>query len=451
MKKTVTVSLNGRVFTMDEDAYQLLDIYLQNLRSYFEKEEGATEILADFEARIEELLSEKLQSGRTVVAFVEIEEVIARVGKPADFATADEAETPPAAPETKNTRKKLFRNMHDKIVGGVCSGLAAYFGWDATWVRLAFVVLAFIPAGLTKVVYHIVPGGAHSSSFSMSFLIIAYVIAWIVVPKAKTAEEKLQMRGEPVTVENIGKTVSAQAAPPTSQSNNNGCLSGGLSVLGALLKVSLIVIGLLVVIPLLFALGIVVVVLFGVLFGVTGGLLGGLGSELIGESSFFAINRPVLAIVSLVLILGIPSAAMIYWVVAKIAKLKPVSLLFKRISLAIWLVALALLCCSGIHFNKNNWMKGQRWKNGTFLWNKASYEVYDANDANDKSEPIEGSGRQGERQVDFDGAVSTLRLGKHLIAKVQIEQTDSGKTTLFYSGDENFVKNIREDLKDNRL
>ncbi|MDR3252575.1 MAG: DUF2807 domain-containing protein, partial [Tannerella sp.] len=64
---------------------------------------------------------------------------------------------------------------------------------------------------------------------------------------------------------------------------------------------------------------------------------------------------------------------------------------------------------------------------------------------------IEGNGRLIERQVDFDGAVSTLKLGKHLVAKVQIEQTDSGKTTLFYSGDENFVKSIREDLKDNRL
>ena len=103
MKKTITVNLNGRVFSIDEDAYRLLENYLNNLRIYFRKEEGASEIVADFEARIEELFSEKMRS--EVITIEQVEEVIARVGKPDDFAEKEE-DKQSAFSEPKESKKK---------------------------------------------------------------------------------------------------------------------------------------------------------------------------------------------------------------------------------------------------------------------------------------------------------------------------------------------------------
>lgn len=202
MKKTLTVNLGGTVFNIDDDAYRLLDNYLCNLKAHFSKEEGAEEIVDDIERRISELLAEKLAAGQQVIMISDVEEVIARVGKPEEMdqegqaaeANAGQAQggaSAQTAGQGASTQgaahRRLFRNPDDKILGGVISGIAAYFCWDVTLLRLLLLVILICGYGT---------------------LIPVYIICWFLIPEARTAAEKLSMRGEPITVENIGKTVT---------------------------------------------------------------------------------------------------------------------------------------------------------------------------------------------------------------------------------------------------
>lgn len=189
MKKTLTVNLGGTVFNIDEDAYRLLDNYLNNVRQHFRREPGADEIADDIERRISELLTEKLSDGRQVITLADTEEVIARVGKPEEMEQEADEEMgePYRQPTSDIPRKRLFRNPDDKILGGVCGGLAAYLGADVRLLRLAVVLLAI---------------------FSKAILLPVYIVCWIVIPEARTAAEKLSMHGERVTLENIGRTVT---------------------------------------------------------------------------------------------------------------------------------------------------------------------------------------------------------------------------------------------------
>lgn len=190
MKKTLTVNLRGTVYHIDEDAYVLLDNYLKNLHYHFRQKEGAEEIVNDMEARIAELFDEYLRQGLQVITIREAEAVIARMGKPEELGEED-GDTHAYSGEDdafsgEGSRRRLFRNEDDRVLGGVASGIAAYMGWDVTWVRLALLLLGFCVHGL----------------------LLAYIVCWIIIPPAKTATEKLQMQGKPVNMENIGKTVT---------------------------------------------------------------------------------------------------------------------------------------------------------------------------------------------------------------------------------------------------
>lgn len=212
MKKTLTVNLGGTVFNIDDDAYRLLDNYLCNLKAHFSQEEGAEEIVDDIERRISELLAEKLANGQQVISIADVEEVIARVGRPEEMdgesgsahsgaegteetgtgnngtqGTGANRSTTGGAEESGTIRKRLYRNPDDKMLGGVISGMSAYLGWDVTLLRLLLLVILICGYGT---------------------LIPVYIVCWIIIPEAHTAAQKLSMRGEPVTVENIGKTVT---------------------------------------------------------------------------------------------------------------------------------------------------------------------------------------------------------------------------------------------------
>ena len=183
MKKTLTANISGTVFHVEEDAYEALQRYLAALRAQFSGSEGCDEIMADIEARVAELLQERLD-GRQVVTTAEVDHVIGVLGKPEDIseeagAFVDE-EPSPASGSAPRGSKRLFRDPDDRWVGGVLSGVAAYFGFDPLILRLIYLAFLFLGFGF-----------------------ILYVILWIVVPKATTAADRLQMRGEPVTAENI--------------------------------------------------------------------------------------------------------------------------------------------------------------------------------------------------------------------------------------------------------
>lgn len=267
MKKTLTVNLGGTVFHIDEDAYQLLDKYLTNLRIHFKNEEETDEIMNDFEARISELLSERIRLGYEVITIEHIEEVIKRMGKPEDLfddeqtkeEKEDHATEEAYSQQATTTRRRLMRNPDDRILGGVCGGFAAYMNWDPTAVRIALFLLMFF-FGVT---------------------IPLYFILWLIVPMAQTATEKLEMRGESVTIENIGKTVTNGFEKVSNKANeyiNSDKPRTALQkmgdmfvvILGYFAKFILILVGIIllpVMVILLFAL---VMVTFGLLVGGAG-------------------------------------------------------------------------------------------------------------------------------------------------------------------------------------
>ena len=183
MKKTLTINLGGTVYNIDEDAYVLLDNYLNNLRYHFRKQEGADEIVRDIETRIAELFNECIRDGKQVITIEIVESVIGRMGKPEDW--NDEADEEQEKKDTdKNISRRLFRNPDDRILGGVISGISAYFGWDTTWVRIILIVFCSFVHGL----------------------ILVYLIDWIVIPMAQTATERLRWHCELFTVNKIGDT-----------------------------------------------------------------------------------------------------------------------------------------------------------------------------------------------------------------------------------------------------
>ncbi|WP_435415679.1 PspC domain-containing protein [Polaribacter aestuariivivens] len=189
MNKTININLGGFFFHIDEIAYQKLKRYLESIsKSLSDDPQGKNEIIADIEARISELLSEKITDARQVVNEGDIDDIIKIMGQPEDYAEAEETYNEANYSYTRNNKssgKKLFRDGDDKFLGGVASGIAHYFDIDTIWVRLGLLAL-FFGAG---------------------FGVILYIILWILLPEAKTTAEKLQMEGEPVNIDNIEKKI----------------------------------------------------------------------------------------------------------------------------------------------------------------------------------------------------------------------------------------------------
>ena len=191
MNKTININLGGFFFHIDESAYQKLRRYLDAIsKSLSDDPQGKNEIIADIEARISELLSEKITDARQVVNEGDIDDIIVIMGQPEDYSDTEEAYSDSSYSYKRNSAsgKKLFRDGDDKFLGGVASGIAYYFNVDTIWIRLALLALFF----------------------SAGFGIILYIILWILLPEAKTTAEKLQMEGEPVNIDNIEKKIRTE-------------------------------------------------------------------------------------------------------------------------------------------------------------------------------------------------------------------------------------------------
>ncbi|MFM7015183.1 MAG: PspC domain-containing protein, partial [Bacteroidota bacterium] len=147
MKKTVTVNIGGIVFHIEETAFEQLQNYLSNIKSYFTLSDGRDEIIQDIEIRIAEMFSEKISNSRMVVTDADVEEVMTQLGKPSEVAGADEKLSDHQSSTQERAEKKLFRDPDDKIVGGVCSGVAHYFGIEPLWLRL-LLIISFIYFGV---------------------------------------------------------------------------------------------------------------------------------------------------------------------------------------------------------------------------------------------------------------------------------------------------------------
>lgn len=364
MKKTLTVNLGGTVFHIDEDAYQLLDKYLSNLRVHFRKEEGSDEIMNDFELRISELLGERIRLGYEVITIEHVEEVIKRMGKPEEIFEndkIDEKEEPRArtfqeGEQSAPGKKRLMRDPDNRLIGGVAAGIAAYMNWDTTAVRLAMILLLCFP--YTSVIFAL------------------YLVLWLVMPQARTAADKLMMRGESVTLENIGKTVTDGFEKVSN--NVNDYISSDkprsflqkladlfVLVIGGILKFFAVLIGIVLIPVLLLVVFVLIVVTFALVVGGTG-LIFGLSPfanlEFIQDVPAYI---SVWGSISVILLLGIPAVALIYSICSQWFKLKPMNTSAKWILLVLWCIALIgfvfyvnYVGLPGIH--PEDWL----WKNG---------------------------------------------------------------------------------------
>lgn len=187
MNKTVNINLGGMVFHIDEDAYLKLTRYFDAIKRSLTNSSGQDEIIKDIEMRISELLIEKQKSDKHVVGLKDVDEVIAVMGQPEDYILEDEEKTSQSFNDYGTRKhKKLYRDKEKGMIGGVATGLGHYFGIDAVWIKIIFLIFVFAGFGTG---------------------ILAYFVLWIVTPEAITTSEKLEMTGEPVTISNIEKKV----------------------------------------------------------------------------------------------------------------------------------------------------------------------------------------------------------------------------------------------------
>ena len=262
MNKVLNINLGGMPVTIDEEAYRILENYLQALHNHFKQSEGYEEIMHDIENRMGELMSEGMNK-RVIAGIQDVKNAISVMGKPEDFGaesiTDTSGRTTSSSGERKSTAststaigfnpgKRLMRDLDNKVVSGVCAGLAAYFGiQDAIWIRLLFVALLFL-------------GGS-------SFLV--YFILMLIMPKAKTAADKLAMHGEPIDVNSIAGKVSESIESlnnPDSRtrftSAASTAVSGIMNIVVAVIKFFTVTFG-----------GIILFALFAVWIGVSIGLV----------------------------------------------------------------------------------------------------------------------------------------------------------------------------------
>ncbi len=264
MKKNISINISGIIFHIEEDAYEQLRNYLQNISRYFASFEDSEEIVADIESRIAEIFLAKLSDEKQVITQDDVQSLIATMGDVKDFqAVEDEiggTSTSSSGSYSNTTEsgtyttedRKLYRDESRKIIGGVCSGLAYYFSINPVWVRLlAVILLVFYGVGLIPYIllWILVPGnnqlpeqksfkkmyrdgekrvlGGVSSGLAAyfgvdtiviqllfvlltifgGFGIILYIVLWIILPEARTISEKMQMKGDPVTLTNIETSV----------------------------------------------------------------------------------------------------------------------------------------------------------------------------------------------------------------------------------------------------
>lgn len=353
MKKTFPVNINGSIFYIDEDAYQLLNTYLEQLRSAFPGDEGK-EIVADIEARIAEIFSETIAGGAGVIVIEDINNVIEQMGRPADLgngnADTEEAEgqcsteegprkqecnpTPPPF-QGYETKKRLYRDENNKVFGGVLSGLACYAGWTTNVLRLLVVVLWFVFL---------------FSSWPLSWsLVILYLLAWMIIPPARTAQQYLEMTGTPVTVGNVGQTILGTSAPKK-DGDNNTFLVSILSIIG---KVITIIFGLM-------AAGVAIGSLVMLIMSICGLILysGWNSVELLNGIGMFRVDHPAIsavAIMSTSLAILIPCIAIIWGVCTVLFKAKGASkaTIISAIVLEVLLIIAAIVLTYIAHLNGN--------------------------------------------------------------------------------------------------
>lgn len=268
MNKTIIININGIIFHIEEDAYETLQTYMVEVKKHFGFSADSQEIVSDIESRIAEMFSERINEQKAVITMQDVKEVCAQMGEVKDFELDEDTaqDSGPSSSSFYEEERTLFRDPDDKVLGGVCSGLAHYFGFETVWVRLVLLLLAI---------------------FAGSGILI-YIVLWIVVPKAKTRADKMRMRGEPANLQNFkrsfqeemedvkknftaaGEKISSAGSRVSSDFNNSNGINSFMDVIGKILIVFVKIIG----IFLIFGISLALIALIIALFIGSGHLVG---------------------------------------------------------------------------------------------------------------------------------------------------------------------------------
>ena len=346
MKKTLQIHIGGRHFQIDEDAYAKLNHYLEYLKRQFSAEgESGKEIVEDIEQRIAELLENKISPNKQAITLEDVLDAVKTIGNidNSEYSHSDSGSSIGEVNDRKYERR-LYRDEENKYIGGVAAGLGAYFDIDPLWFRLAFVILSIVNLAFP-------PGFIFKGTG-----IAIYVILWIVVPKARTTTEKLQMRGRPVNLSNIKDTVNAEYEKVKSNMQGFSHSATADRTRNALENV-MRAIGLVIVAVFKFIIGAI-----GIFFLVIGSIfLAGLIMVILGFTNFFGHfqvwdgwNIPdyaavfsssghyYLVIISLIILVLIPIAALIYGGIKIIFGIRSNHRVLRAFLLTAWILALIL-------------------------------------------------------------------------------------------------------------
>ena len=353
MKKTFTINISGSIFHIDDDAFEKLQRYLQMLNRHFGTALEGQEILQDIEARIAELLIERTANKVEVVTDVLVDEVIARMGKAEDFIEASDQEpsrekqeqgAPPSGDPL--TRRRLYRDGDNRVLGGVCSGLGAYFNIDRVILRVIFFLIFFLIG---------------------PFNILLYLILWIAVPKAKTTAQRLEMRGKEPTISNIEKSIREEVkevgesynkfmnSPDydrgTTRMNRFGDVAG--SSLRVALRVVVLLFGaVLIIIGIASLIGFITTMVMGHSFLHGGMWKFGWDSDINMYSlvnHFVSPSAYTISLISIVLLVGIPILVLLFIGTKLMFRYKTNNRVIGMGTFALWLLALITLIIVGVN------------------------------------------------------------------------------------------------------
>ena len=184
MKEITRIHLAKTPYDIELDAKEVLQKYLSEIKQMM----GSEDTMYEIEARMVELLGERGVQSNGIITMSDVEDLRSKMGLPKEFSDSESTEDSQANLIPSNSpAKRLMRDTDNAIFGGVCAGIAAYWGINPLWVRLLFIISPFITFGTA---------------------LLVYIIIWISLPEAKTAAEKLQMRGEPVTLDSLKKAAN---------------------------------------------------------------------------------------------------------------------------------------------------------------------------------------------------------------------------------------------------
>ena len=363
MKKNITINMLGRLYAIDEDAYGLLQQYIDTLRSYFAHKPDGKEIADDIEARIAELFDDLKAQGVEAINIQHVQDIITRIGDPKEMdedepkeeETAEQDEEQSEETSTVNrlkeeivayfdrlrkSGKRLYRDPSDKKITGLLAGCARYFGGDPLWWRLACVLLVFITFNTS-----LSSGMLTPFTWTPLWLVLIYFMISIITPVAQNPEDRLKMKGKDVTPQSLAQEVTEEHVqadiPQFRQSGAIGCVGGFFKIILLLMKGFLILVC-------IFA-GLVLVTLLAALIVLL------TMPDLFGDiefatlySSAVSLTLSVVCVVSMAGVLFIPLYCGIHSILSNTKKLLPMGTPQRLMWAGVWTASLIVAIVSGI-------------------------------------------------------------------------------------------------------